>query len=103
MAIYQLLFRNWKQALLWAIGVSASVGAFFAEGGRHEQLEANVEKIREQRSHTAPPAPAAEPAAAQASPSPSAAANEDEGAGEVQGPDGENEAEEDAGWAKPQA
>ena len=100
MAIYQLLFRNWKLALLWALGVSASVGAFFAEGGRHEQLEANVATIREQRSHAAP---ATAPVAAQASPSPGAVANEDEDAGEVHGQGSENEAEDDAGWAKPQA
>lgn len=87
--MYQLLFRNWKVALLWAIGVSASVGAFFADGGRHEQMEAEIGMIREQRSHAAAPqaSPSAEP---QAAPAPAAAQAE---AG--------SDEEEDAGWAQP--
>lgn len=94
--MYQLLFRNWKLALVWALAVSASVGAFFAEGGRHEQLEADVEKIRAGRSHAAAPvAAAAEPEAGQAVPAPVQAAG---------GEDAEAEAGdvEDAGWGQPE-
>ncbi len=43
--MYQLIFRNWKFAALWAIGISASVAAFFEPGGGQEQLAASAEKI----------------------------------------------------------
>jgi hypothetical protein len=45
----QLLFRDWRFALLWAIGISASVAAFFADGGGQERLAANAQEIREKR------------------------------------------------------
>jgi hypothetical protein len=47
--MYRTLFSSWKFALLWAIGISASVAAFFADGGGHEQLEASAQQIREKR------------------------------------------------------
>jgi hypothetical protein len=47
--MHRALFNSWKFALLWAIGISASVAAFFADGGGHEQLEASAEQIREKR------------------------------------------------------
>jgi hypothetical protein len=47
--MHRALFTNWKFALLWAIGISASVAAFFADGGGHEELAANAEQIREKR------------------------------------------------------
>lgn len=63
----RLLFTNWKVALLWAIGISASVAAFFADGGGHEQLEASAEQIREKRGNPyRDQTEAAEPAAAPA-------------------------------------
>ena len=43
--MYQLIFRNWKFAALWAIGISASVAAFFEPGDGQEQLAASAEKI----------------------------------------------------------
>jgi hypothetical protein len=49
--MHRALFTNWKFALLWAVGISASVAAFFAEGGGHEQLEASAEQIRDKRSN----------------------------------------------------
>ncbi|MCZ8322005.1 MAG: hypothetical protein ACK442_14640 [Novosphingobium sp.] len=45
----QLLFRDWRFALLWAIGLTASVAAFFSEGGGHEQLSQQTEQIRAER------------------------------------------------------
>ncbi|MDP3907844.1 hypothetical protein [Novosphingobium sp.] len=47
--MYQLIFRNWKFAALWAIGISASVAAFFEPGGGQEQLAASAEKIETAR------------------------------------------------------
>jgi hypothetical protein len=47
--MYQALFRSWKIAALWALGVSAGVAAFFADDGGQEQLERNTELIREGR------------------------------------------------------
>lgn len=47
--MHRLLFSSWKVALLWAIGISASVAAFFADGGGHEQLEVSAQQIREKR------------------------------------------------------
>ena len=47
--MYQLIFRNWKFAALWAIGISASVAAFFEPGGGQEQLAASTEKIETAR------------------------------------------------------
>lgn len=95
--MYQLLFRNWKLALVWALGVSISVGLFFAEGGRHEELESNVEKIRAGRGQSAP-APTPGPAAA-AAVNPPASDEEVVGEAEAEAEAGA-EAEEDAGWAK---
>lgn len=47
--MYQLIFRNWKFAALWAIGISASVAAFFEPGGGQEQLAVSAEKIETAR------------------------------------------------------
>ncbi len=47
--MHRILFSNWKVALLWAIGISASVAAFFADGGGHEQLEQSAQQIRDKR------------------------------------------------------
>jgi hypothetical protein len=62
--MHRALFSSWKFALLWVIGISASVAAFFADGGGHEQLEVSAQQIREKRSNpdredvkTAQPAP----------------------------------------------
>ncbi|WP_374284299.1 hypothetical protein [Novosphingobium sp.] len=63
--MYQLIFRNWKFALLWAIGLTASATAFFERGGGNEQLEARTQQIREQQQGTAAPTGAASPAAAE--------------------------------------
>ncbi len=61
--MYQLIFRNWKFALLWAIGLTASAAAFLERGGGHEQLEASARQIRAQHEQTAaapaPPVPQA--------------------------------------------
>lgn len=45
----RLLFRDWRFALLWAIGLTFSVAAFFSEGGGHEQLEQQADQIRANR------------------------------------------------------
>ncbi len=47
--MHRALFSSWKFALLWAIGISASVAAFFADGGGHEQLAQSAQQIREKR------------------------------------------------------
>jgi hypothetical protein len=52
------LFRDWRFALLWVVGISALAAAFFARGGGHEELLA---KPQPEASATAP-APAASPA-----------------------------------------
>ena len=36
------LFRDWRFALLWVIGISAMAAAFFARGGGNEQASAAV-------------------------------------------------------------
>lgn len=61
--MYQLIFRNWKVAALWAVGLTASVGAFFSDGGGHEQLEHSADQIRESRAQasSSPVTEAAEP------------------------------------------
>ena len=46
----QLIFRNWKFALLWAIGTIASIGAFFADDGGHKKLEQVAVQVSESRS-----------------------------------------------------
>ncbi len=63
--MYQLIFRNWKFALLWAIGLTASTAAFFERGGGNDQLAARAQEIRQQRQGSAQAAPAAAPAAAE--------------------------------------
>lgn len=35
------LFRDWRFALLWAVGISALAAAYFAQGGGHEDLLAS--------------------------------------------------------------
>lgn len=49
----QLIFRNWKFALLWAIGTMASIGAFFADDAGHKKLEQAAAKVSESRSSPA--------------------------------------------------
>lgn len=75
----QTLFRSWKIAAFWAIGISALVAAFFAEGGGHEQFEQSAQQIRDKRANperreapaAAPrPAPSASPAAMDEEPEP---------------------------------
>lgn len=56
------LFRDWRYALLWVIGISAMATAYFAEGGGYEDLQA--------RSAAQSP-PGAPPAAVRASSQPS--------------------------------
>ena len=55
--MYQLIFRNWKFAALWAIGISASVAAFFEPGGWQEQLAASAGKIETAMESVAPAPP----------------------------------------------
>lgn len=59
----QLLFRDWRFALLWAIGLTASAAAFVSAGGGHEELAEGAEEIRASRqgdgAMTVPPEPAA--------------------------------------------
>lgn len=45
----QLLFRDWRFALLWAVGLTALLAAFFSEGGGHEQLIEKAEQISANR------------------------------------------------------
>jgi hypothetical protein len=63
----QLIFRNWKFALLWAVGTIASIGAFFADDGGHKKLEQAAAKVSESRST---------PALAQPDPAPGGDATE---------------------------
>jgi hypothetical protein len=63
----RLLFRDWRFALLWAIGLTASVAAFFSQGGGHEDLARRTDEIKasrqamEQSAGEAQPQPAVEP------------------------------------------
>ena len=58
--MHELIFRNWKFALLWAIGLTASAAAFFEKDGGQAQLQRSAEQIRAQREQLgAPPPPAA--------------------------------------------
>lgn len=60
--MHELIFRNWKFALLWAIGLTASAAAFFEKDGGQAQLQRSAEQIRAQREQLgAPPPPAAMP------------------------------------------
>lgn len=43
----RFLFRNRWFALVWAVGVLASIGLFFSEGGGQEDLAQATETIRE--------------------------------------------------------
>lgn len=45
----QLLFRNWKFALLWVVGTCAMTAAFFMDGGGHDRLEEGTQQIRDTR------------------------------------------------------
>jgi hypothetical protein len=72
----QLLFRDWRFALLWAIGLTAGVAAFFAEGGGHEDLARSAAEIKAARQVTDGSASAPVAAPAQAS---APVAEEDEG------------------------
>jgi hypothetical protein len=42
--MYRLLFSNWKLALIWAVGICASTGFFFAGRG-DEQLTASADQV----------------------------------------------------------
>jgi hypothetical protein len=66
--MHRALFNSWKIALLWVIGISASVAAFFADGGGHEQLEASAGQIREKRGNADRTETAAAKPAVQAAP-----------------------------------
>ena len=66
--MYQLIFRNWKFALLWAIGLTASAAAFFERGGGNDQLVARAQEIRQQRQGSPQPAAIASQPAAQEPP-----------------------------------
>lgn len=59
------LFRDWRHALLWVIGISAIATAFLARGGRHEELQAKPQPT------AASPAPAAAPVKQDSEDSPS--------------------------------
>lgn len=52
------LFRDWRFALLWVVGISALATAFFAKGGGHEQLLASPQPT----ASVAAPVPSASPA-----------------------------------------
>ena len=43
----RFLFRNRWIALVWVVGVLASIGVFFSEGGGQEDLARAAESIRE--------------------------------------------------------
>lgn len=88
--MYQLIFRNWKFALLWALGLTASVATFFERGGGNERLEASARQIRSQRQQAGPP-PAAPLGTAQLDPQ---AEDEANGEGEAAPPGDEAEASE---------
>jgi hypothetical protein len=57
------LFRDWRFALLWVIGISALAAAFFAKGGGHEDLLAQPQAAGPAASSPAlaSPAPIATP------------------------------------------
>jgi hypothetical protein len=59
----RLLFRDWRFALLWAIGLAASAAAFVSQGGGHEELAKSAREIKASRQAAedaaADPAPAA--------------------------------------------
>lgn len=58
--MYQLIFRNWKFALLWVVGISISVASFLEKGGGKDRMEASAQQIREHRQGiAAEPAPIA--------------------------------------------
>lgn len=59
------LFRDWRFALLWVVGISALATAFFARGGGHEELLAKPQPEASAIAPAAPasPAPAAAPVA----------------------------------------
>ena len=40
-----LIFRNWKIAALWVVGVLVSTSAFFASGGGNEQLDTAMQSL----------------------------------------------------------
>lgn len=44
------MFRDWRMALLWAVGLMASVAAFFSDGGGHEALTQQAREIANKRS-----------------------------------------------------
>ncbi len=50
----QLIFRNWKFAILWVIGTMASVGAFFADGGGQKKLEQAAVQVSKSQTTVAP-------------------------------------------------
>ncbi len=56
--MYQLIFRNWKFAGLWAIGTMASVGAYFADGGGPEKLDQAAAQAAAHQTAVAAPEPA---------------------------------------------
>ncbi len=64
--MYELIFRNWKFAMLWAIGLTASAAAFTESDGGQAEIQASADQIRAQREQLAP---AATPAAAPLPPS----------------------------------
>lgn len=81
--MHRSLFTDWKIALFFALGISACVGAFFADGGGHEQLEASAQQIREKRSNpyrddAQQAAPVAAPSAAAPAPTQAPVEVEDE-------------------------
>jgi hypothetical protein len=45
----QLIFRNKWVALIWVIGLLASLGAFFSKGGGVEALDQTVDRMRSQQ------------------------------------------------------
>jgi len=67
------LFRDWRFALLWVIGISALAAAYFAQGGGHEQLLASPQP----EVATTAPASAADPKPA-AAPAPAADGGEEQ-------------------------
>lgn len=61
--MYALIFRNWKLALLWAIGITASAAAFIEKDGGQAKMQASADQIRAQKEQVAAPAPVSAPAA----------------------------------------
>lgn len=62
------LFRDWRYALLWVIGITTIATAYFAKGGGHEDLLAQSSGQPATRSQQVPAAAQGHPQGAAAAP-----------------------------------